>query len=450
LWVHMAADRMISGRDLKTSEQQSLLKVVRAAARSDPENGFWPQMEAVFLHRVEKPAPALAAWRRASRCSTLNDYQSELLAAARGRIMSLTGSRQAWQLAYVYHARSDSAGILVERYARQLLGKLDLEGSEALDLRYVTLKNGSLLRDLSRSMAVGVRGADIVELASYPRNLSSIRSPKKLLLAQISMYNSLVDQNRPIQAASALQSFQQNDAWWWMAQRQDYKRESVVYSLQSLLTSALPSSLLFCGIIGTAVWGLGAILKLYEGRPYPPFAVALAASLLGFLTYFLSRNVLASVAIGLCVAFIAFGFDKGRTHRTEYVGPLFTFITSLLGLFFIVTFVLYVAGFALPTLAIVPQLGISGEFFGNQSMFIGLSAIVFGLLLLVAPAWSLVQRRSTQAMLSLALRRFGAFVSIGSFLLATAAAPVCIYQDRALERIFEQLVGNEPVYHLLR
>jgi hypothetical protein len=200
-------------------------------------------------------------------------------------------------------------------------------------------------------------------------------------------------------------------------------------------------------LVGCLLWLLGGFIVRQR---FSPWTVAVVAACLGFVTFFLSQSVLSSLAIALCTSFLSFGLDRGRAHSSDYVGPLFTFLVCFLALVFVATFVMYVAGFALPTISIVPLLGVPGEFFGNRSMFIGLTAIVFGLLLMSGPAWSLAQKRSTALMVSLALRRFGAIVGAGCLLLATILTPVCIFWDRSLDRTMGQLVGNEPVYYLIQ
>jgi hypothetical protein len=222
LWLHMAADRVYQGKKLTNAECDSVLKIATAAAKREPDNAFWYQMQAVFYQQAGKKAQAVNAWNRASHSQAWNDYQSQLLMHARQRISTLTRSQQSWQLAYVYSARSESAARLVESYARSLIARLDHESDASLELRYTTLRNGSLVRDFSRSMKIGLRGANIVELASYPKGLSTIRSPKKLLLAQIAMFNSLMSSGKKQAAASAYESFRQNDAWRAMTQREDF------------------------------------------------------------------------------------------------------------------------------------------------------------------------------------------------------------------------------------
>jgi hypothetical protein len=449
LWMQMAAERMENNKPLRKSERESVLKIAEAAARHDPDNAFWHQMQAVVHSAGGESGDAIDHWVRASKKQTWNDYQSELLTEARTRIRALTGANQSWQTSYVYYARSESSSRRIERYARELISTLGSDDKSLL-LRYATLRNGSLMRDGSRSVPIGMRGSYVVELSSYPQGLSSIRSPKKLLLAQIALYNGLMQRGHTAQASEVLSSFRKNEAWRALTQRFDTAAEAGTLGAFSLLTVTLPSALLLCGMVGCLIWMLGRVIERQDAQRLSPQTLGVVAGGVGFLTYFLSQNVPASAVTALCVAFLSYGLERGRGQAAGELGPLFTFLTGLLAFVFLITFVLYVAAFSLPSKVLAHLIGLPGEFFGNQSMFIGLSAIIFGLLLLAVAFWSLAQRRSISSLLSLAMRRFGAGIAVAGLGLTCIVSPLCIYLDRSLDRTLGQLVDNEPVYHLLR
>jgi hypothetical protein len=93
--------------------------------------------------------------------------------------------------------------------------------------------------------------------------------------------------------------------------------------------------------------------------------------------------------------------------------------------------------------------GAAPELYGGSSLFVGLSAIIFGVLFLMAPMWALVQRLGTPFVLGLALKRFGLVLGFGGLLATATLTPVAWWADLRLAGTLAKIVGNEPVYYLL-
>lgn len=453
VWAQMASSRMLSKEPLTPKEQSSVLKILDAAARKDSDNAYWKQMEAVVLSDQGNMNLALQAWKRAARCQSWNDYQSERLLKERERIATATSGRQSWVLSYVYFCRSTASSVLIERFGRSTLSLAGLESVRGLDLRYQTLLNGYLLRQGSRSMPVGLHGANLVDLASYPGSLLAIQSPKKLLLAQLAYYNSLMaldTDEAHSKARRATELFRDNDGWRYLTQRQPFEENATWMTLVSLFSASLPGAFVVCSAFGIIIWVCGSAFGQGRAKVLPIWGVVLTALATGFVTAIVSKVDIAGVAVGLAVAFLSFGPDRGRSSSSPDPGPLFGLVMWVMAITFGAVTSAVLLGASLPARQLATKVEIPGDFVANQPMYFGLSALVFALFLMVAPLWGLVQRHSTATMLGLSLRRFGGILALGAITLTIIATPLAVFVDRGIERTLEQLVANEPLYYLLQ
>jgi hypothetical protein len=450
LWVQMAADRIVSRRYLSASERQSLGRVIRAASRNEPDNAFWDQAYAAILVRDTGDPEALRRWVRASNLAGWNDHQSTRLQRARDRVSQLSRSRQSWQMAYVYYGRSESAARLIERFSRDLTGKLELQGRRDLRLRYATLRNGSLMRDGSRSLRVGFRGANVVDIASYPRNLTGIPSPKRLILAQLTLYNNLLQDGKVSDAMETYQTFRRNDGWRAMIVREDFEERIANAALGSTLVGVLPSAFLATSLIGLAIWIVASVARASASQRFGNIQIAVAAALLAGLGWWVTHSWGPSVVLGAGVVFQLVGPKSPRSNPDRNFGPLFDFMLLMV---VCVSALAFVASFVLdstPANLLLPVLGMQSEgWFSGQNLR-GVGILALSMVFVVSPIWALVQRRPTADTILTAAKRVGIILTVGCLFAAVIGTPLSIFADSRLEIDLTQLATNEPVYYLLQ
>jgi hypothetical protein len=449
--VQIASEKGDSRTPLKPKESESVLKVLNAAVRREPDNAYWHQMRAVFLNRQGRVAEARTAWIRATKSSAWNDHQTSRLNQAGTALQAQFGAAMAWQQGFVYYARSDAPVRGIDRFARSLLSRADFDSPRGLSIRYSTILNGNLLRLGSRSIREGRVGADMVDLAAYPPEMTGVRNPKRLYLGRNRLINALKALDRQSDAITAHRAFHETDAWRAMSEREDAEENVRWLSVQALAVAFVPGLTLLLSVLGVAVWGAGNMVDRITGSQVrlSPAPALMCASALAVLVFLITWFPLAAAASALSFLFLTVGPKQGRKVRTQDLGPLFTFTVLMVGLAFSVAAGLYLAGTTTPALGLLPLVSAPTEFYGSSSIFAGLAVIVFGVLFLVAPLWALVQRLGTPYVLGLALRKMGSILGIGGLFLTVALAPIMIYLDRQLSQTLGQLVGNEPVYYLL-
>ncbi len=452
LWLQVAAERVGAGPKLTDAEVSNVVDIAKAAEAKEPSNAYWFQMDAVLNDLAGKSKESMDAWRRGARCTAWNDFQTRRLLQARDRIAKNSGSPQAWQLGYVYFARSDAAARLIERYAQTVLENTTTETQDGIQTRFATLRNGALLRNGSQSMTVGLRGADIVELSTYPSKMTKTPSPKRLWVAETKFISDLQKDGLANESRLAQDAFKANDAWRAMTQRVSYEENVRTLSVASLATSAAPGIILGIAAMGFAIWFLGWAVDRFAGMS-TKFGIvpALISSLVvGMIVYFITAYPIAAISTALCFLFIVVGPKHGRTTKVVDLGPLFTFCIVILATAFLLTLALHFSGTTTAALAVLPEAGVPPEYYGGSSLFVGLSAIIFGLLFLMAPFWAVAQRLPTPYVLSMGLKRFGAILGFGCLFLSAIIGPLMIYADGQITEEMSKIVGNEPIYYLLQ
>jgi hypothetical protein len=132
----------------------------------------------------------------------------------------------------------------------------------------------------------------------------------------------------------------------------------------------------------------------------------------------------------------------------EIYGPLFSIILGLVAI--LATTFIAIAN-ALSTTAGIALLPYSG--YGNESAFsvdaaVQFSALLFSIIFVLTILWSFVLRLPPLKAMVTALRIFGTWVAAVGLVLTLISAPACMIADRNLQRTWERLLTNEPVYYL--
>jgi len=450
VWIQVAAEKLEVQQGLEAKEYGTLTKILDQACKRDPDNAFWFQMRAVILNAMARPTAARQAWTRASRAAVWNDYQTTRLFQCERRIAERTGADQAWQTAYVYYARSHATPRMIERFSRTIVGKADFDSDAGLDARVATILNGNLLCLGARTIADGALGLRMIDIAAYPEEMAGISKPKRLYLGRNLIVTNLRNRGRDDEARTAQRIFQHSDGWDAMTQTQDPDENARTLAWLSILTASVPSlTMLFAAIGGFGyVIGLGVEQLTGSHGRLSPAPVAMCASALAAVVFALTLFPLAAAAAMLCLLFLTVGPKRHRRTSVEDLGPFFAFAVFMVAVIFTLVLGLYLIDGTTAATAVLPMAGVP-DIYGGGTAFVGLALVVFGVLFLIAPSWALVHRVPTPQVLSLALRKWGAFMGVGCLVLAVLLGPLSIYADRKIGDRLTKIVGNEPVYYLL-
>lgn len=452
LWLQAGAERLLERRPPSDQDKENLVRVARNAALREPENAYWRQMEAVFLGTLGRDREARDAWVQAARAARWNDYQSVRLLGVREQIAREQGSRLAWQLAYALRLRSSANAQAIRSFSRQVVAGATLQDPEHLRTRWASVVNARLMRDGSRSIESGQTAAEMMESASHPAGLPVARSHRVLLLARYDLINALAAAGMDEYSSQVNRAYDSNDGWIALTRRVDTQEFADFSIVGALATATVPSALLSVSALGAVLWLLGlAVSRSATVRLLlaPPAAPAIGV-FFAVLAYIATGLVLAAIAVVLCFAFLVFTPPSVRTLTPDEMGPLFRFILLMLGMAIAATFGAFAASLSTPACEILFQIGVPPDYYAGSTLFLGLSGIVLGLLLLVSPGWALAQRIATPKVVGVALRDLGQGLCAATLGLAVIVTPASVYADRELNQNLQMLVENEPNYHLLQ
>lgn len=451
LWLQLGFDKIATRHLLSPRERTSLIELAQAAAKRDSRNAFWKQaLAALYLDEGQRDL-ALTSWLQASKSDGWKDYQSERLLSAQQSLESDTGALQAWQYAVAYYARSSASTICIERCGRALLGGLDYDSPRAQSIRYATLINGDMIRTGGRSNENSLHGANLVEVAAYPSNLTSTISPKRLWIGQNELLASLQRSGSADKVQRAKTAFAETDAWRALVFGDTDRPVIESLSYLSILTAQAPVAAVVTTIAGLMAWSLGMLTgRFFGGSPkFSMPAIALLAILIGAGVYLLSFNAAATLAVTLSVSFLLVGSNHVRDVDTPDLGPLFTFVMLCIAIASASSLAAFVFARSVPAMSLAPALDVPQSYYERPALA-GLSAVFLSLVFIAGPLYALVHRLGTPTVVSLSLRRVGAIMAFGGLIMTVILAPLCVYFDRSLCDQLYQLVSNEPVYHLTR
>jgi hypothetical protein len=450
VWLQAGAESM-AHKELSDNDAQKLVRMCRLAIEAEPDNALWPLMGAAFLGSLNQHDESLGLWQRGSVCTYFNDYQSDRLLEVRRDLAGETGSSMAWQLRLAYDRRRPQPIITILSYGRELVDHATMD-REGLLVRLTTMKNAVLVRDGARSIAYGQLASALVESCTRPHNLPALGSHKRLLLAREQFHHRLVSSGLTEEAATAISIFRFNDAWAGLTSNNEEDDLMWDLTLTSLLTSTLPGICLILALFGGLIWFAGWCIDRFpklHGALQPPIAPVVGA-LLAVTVYYLTSLPLAAMAVVLCFTFLIFSPPHERSHPPNDLGPLFGFVLAVLGIGVFASLGAFLLGMSRPGAHLLPLLGVPPEYYNGSTLFLGLGAIVMGLLLLAAPSWALIERIKTAKVVAIAFRHFGSGLCAICLGLAVVSVPLAVYFDRQASGVLEKMVVNEPNYFILQ
>jgi len=452
IWAQHICKRVNARGSFSFAERQSAELVLRRAAAADPENSFWPQVFAVYLSHIGQPSKAAAMWKEASGRRFWMDFQTEHLLEYRPRLAWLTKGNYAWHLAYLTRERSLESVRAVERYARRRLGQSRLDPGPGIELRFQTIRNGDLIRKGAGSIAAGRVGADLVDLAAYPPELTSVSRPKRLILGRTQLINGFLQTKRPDLANEAFRIFRNTDGWTTLLTEDETEGQFATLAVAGVAVSILPAAMVFAALNG-GILLLAQLLRTRLGPPRASFApawlavVALAASGTAWLT---SRNFIVSAVLALAVMFLGVTPEKVRRTEDADLGPLFAFVCGFAAVVSLALVSVILFGISTPGVALLAPMDVASETIGNPRFFAGLLTIVASVICLIAPLYAVVYRVPTPKVFGQLMQRFSRIWLFGGVGLALIGTGLSVAANERLEAHLGRLLQDEPVYYLSR
>jgi len=371
---------------------------------------------------------------------------------ARSSIASVTGVKESWQLAYLYYSRSDDIYFCIRSTAEQILSHADYGNARGLYVRFTTLLNADTLYKKAHSTKSCIAALDIIDLTTYPSNSVLVLyrfAPKKVWAGEMTVLSNLTRVlGQPILKDQAEKIYTNAEGWRALTIHDSNDETAEFLALGSVLCASAAGAFLIVSAMGALVWALGKFVswRLAGAKRIGPAVAAVVAIVLGGLVAALTNYLPAAVAAALCAAFLTVAPERSRHSKPNDLGPLFGFMAVTLGLICSGMFATYLIASTPAANAVLPFLEVPSDFI-DKPLLAGLSAVAFGLVMLVAPIWAVVHRLGTPHVLSLALMRFGSFVCAMGLFLSIVLGPLAVYSDRQLETTFSALVSNETMHY---
>lgn len=450
LWMDVGARLVLERHAMKVRDWDNLVTAADRAARMEPDNAFWLQMRAVFLLAKRSRSEAQAAWASASKRIRWDDGQTKKLVDLRTDLSRRYGIG-AWAGCVVYAKRSLAPARAIESFARDLARTTKTAGPGSLKLRYATALNGKLVRDFAKSLRVAERGIATIELASYPPDLSSINSPRKLLLARSDFYNALKGAGMAVAAEDVERSFRDNDSWLGYPRADQARDEVAGDAIWALLANCGFGALLCASVAGLALVGIASFLargRLAEILIGPP-GVLILGLILAAAVYWIVDWPLTSLAVAAAAGFLTFTPAKVRTRPSMDLGPFHGFLTSMIGAVLFLALAGLFIEYSTPGSLLLEALAFPVQYFGGYRPPIAVIALTLSILALVSAFYALVHRIDTPTVFVGTLRKLGLGLAWTGVFVAVFGSPFLLLLDRFVEKGMDQRLTNEPAYYYI-
>lgn len=447
-WINLAADRLNRRLPVTTEELETVHQLAVAEESADRENAYWFQVDAAILDQLKRYPEADAAWIDASRRVSWKDYQIEFLSE------SLKGRPAAPAYAYgeLLQLRSGQPARLIHTAAEHILRRAWNDPNRSLKIRLATVLNGELMRKWARSVSAMTEGVDLSASALMRPGQVQLHEPdpKRLHLARLDFKELVTKANLGYSADQIEMIFQQGEASEALAPLEEANANATVLSWEAAAIHVAPGALLACAVGGLLAWAIALVYRgvdrLDKFRPWLGNIAAgvavLAVTIIVSVRVTGETNAYAAVTLGMCVLFAGATPRHVRTRRPDWLGPLFSVMTSATSLAVIVVVATLLVVFApCGRTLIAPALQ---EDIQPMAMGIGLGALIAGLPFLTSPLWAFAQRLPSAYVVDKSWTQIAAKVAVISMVLAVIAGPLCAYVERRQTAELRILFLNEP------
>lgn len=447
LWMEAGALRILARRTTTVKEWQSFIRTARAGAELEPDNAFWPQMEAVFsLSRGDRPT-GWTHWRAAARRTRWDDGQTRRLEKYAQKLQQAHG-RASWVYIPAYDARTTNTSRVIEWFARDLVRATNLDRSRDLELRHATVVNGRLMREGARSIRVGEVALAIVELSSYPPDLLSITSPRKLLIARSDLYHALLSQKWEVRAEEVDRAFRENDGWFGFPTGQEAETGARLVGFSVLVANSSGTISIAIALLGVALRLFGGLLNRHDLTAKPRVgSVALAAIVAAVPVWTLTASWLPTALLAASIISLLATPEHIRSRATVNAGYLHSFSLGVVGLGLVLALAVSVLIGTTPGYESLNSIPWITELLSNPQEAISVAVILLAIFVGMSPAFAWVHRFSTLQIVTRSADRLGRALVVVGVVVAIVSAPIALVTDRELGNRLAQLVNNEPVYY---
>lgn len=447
LWMQAGAHRILGRRKTTPREWDAFIQTAQAGSVEEPDNAMWPQMEAVFLLAKGEREAAWVRWREAAKRIRWDDGQTVKLTSL-SRELAKTHGQAAWVSIPAYGRRSKEVARTIEWFARDLVRSTGVQSPRDLELRYSTVLNGRLMREGGRSIQIGEIAMATTELGTYPPDLMSISSPRKLLIARAELASALRAQDWGLRADEVDRTFRENDSWFGFPNAQEAERYAQDIGSLVLLANSWGLIAITTAIMGALLSIVGAILGRVPHPDRPRLVpLAIAATLAAAGAFAVTGSWLPPLLLGAAILSLAVSPTHVRSRAEVTLGYLHGLALVLTGIGLGGSIGLLAISLSTAGVEALPHLGWASEVLADHDVAASIGIYLLSVAIGMSPAFALVHRYSTLQIVSRSADRLGKAMMVSALIVLIVGAPLALYADRVLGRTLEQLVANEPIYY---
>jgi hypothetical protein len=429
LWLTAGAEKINADADISHNQNLLLAEIALDGKNLAPDNAFWSTFEAVLQDRLNNDQAALEAWREAAISERWTNFESRRFNRFKLSLGIESNRTFVWHSSAAEVRRSDAPELLAVRYgyrqisiggneARRdaaLVGRLLMLGSESLRGQYL---GQTLIRE-------ALTGPDSVQ------DSEQIEAGRTL----ISSYGGKAP------SAAALAGEFRSDAEFYT----QLERQSDALMAGSVLTAALPGTLILVGLCGLLILGLGHLIVSQAGlwKFFTPTLTALAALVAGIGAYLLTDHIVPAIWTVACLGTMVLSREPDSTHARA-VPRCYFWITVVLGFLTIAGVSLYLCGWTAAGRAIIPYL--SPQAFGVRDfrVFVSLGVMAGSLAIGISPLIAAKSHRFLGETVGESVRTLGTTIAAGGLILGIVATPIAAATDSAISESLENLRMIRP------
>ncbi len=447
LWMQAGAQRILGRRPTTPREWDSFIQTARAGGVQQEDNALWPQMEAVFLLAKGDRPQAWKRWQDAAKRTRWDDGHSAKLTSLSQELVRAHGDA-AWVYIPAYGRRTTEIARTIEWFTRDLVRATGVTTTRDLELRYATVMNGRLMREGGRSIQIGEIAMATTELGTYPPDLMSISSPRKLLIARAELTAALREQGWAFRADEVDRTFRENDGWLGFPNTQEAERFAHQVGAAVLIANALGLLAATTAVMGALLWGLGLLVRHVPNPERPRWIpVSMTAATAGVLAYLATDAWLPPLLLAASILSLAVSPGNVRRRAEVTLGYLHGMALVLTGIGLSVSLGLFALSQCTAGVESLPHLGWLSEVLTEHEVALSIAVYLLSVATGMSPAFAFVHRYSTLQIVGRSADRLGKAMMVGALVALIVGAPLALYVDRVLGRTLEQLVANEPIYY---
>jgi hypothetical protein len=411
------------------------IRFAQAASAKEPDNAYWPQYGAAVARIARDDGASATFWQDATNKIGWDAGERQLLANAWNDFAAAERGKLAWQgILALSYAGHDPVKLITDQF-------MNLKGQSVLD-RYRTLVNAREILDGTRSFDAGNRAANMANLAVFgtrtPLDSMERRQMQEVRSAFPGKVGALTNSEASRVARQSLQAVES-----WNA----YTQESEAYAgsararlrVETLLTAALPSALLFASLVMGVVACLGTILvTTLQGVINPDRRLIYIVCIIGaaLVVWQTSLYMLGGWVLALGVV-LSVPVEVAKDTGAEWnpLDKLAIRLAAILALGFFVAWLVFRSSPA----RMFFQGGI------EPKAYFLIACIVVSFIIPVAALSARIKERPLLATIGESVRRVGLTGALLGLGLVVISAPLAIYRDAQNSAFVERWIQNETV-----